>query len=173
MPTQQKIDAVAELKERFSRSTIAVTTSYVGMNVAQATALRCKLRENGVEFKVYKNTLATIALRDLGIEGAEHCMSGPTAWAFSKDPTAPARVLKEFGKDVKFVQMMGGVLEGKPLSAAQVNAIAELPSREQLLSQVVGTIAMPLQNLLGALNALPRNLVNALDQIRKQKEEAA
>ncbi len=173
MPTQQKIDAVAEMKARLEKCEIAVATKYIGLNVAQATDLRNRLRANGIEFKVYKNTLATIALTELGMEGAAGCMDGPTAWAFSKDPVAPAKVLKEFGKEVQFVSMVGGVLQGQPVNAAQLDALASLPPRDQLIAQVVGTIAMPLRNAVGALSALPRNLVNALDQIRKQKEEQA
>lgn len=173
MPTKEKIDAVAEMKARLADNQIAIATKYVGMNVFQATSLRSKLRESGIEFKVYKNTLARLALRELGMEKAADFMEGPTAWAFSKDPVAPAKILKDFGKDVQFVSMLGGVLEGQPVTAAQLDALASLPPREQLIAQVVGTIAMPLRNAVGALSALPRNLVNALDQIRKQKEEQA
>ena len=173
MPTKEKIEAVAEMKERLANNQIAIATKYVGMNVFQATNLRTKLRESGVEFKVYKNTLASRALNELGMGKAADFMEGPTAWAFSKDPVAPAKVLKDFGKDVPFVVMQGGVLEGQPVTAAQLEALASLPPREVLIAQVVGTIAMPLRNAVGVLGALPRGLVNALDQIRKQKEEQA
>ena len=173
MPTKEKIEAVAEMKERLANNQIAIATKYVGMNVFQATNLRSKLRESGVEFKVYKNTLARLALREMGMEKAADFMEGPTAWAFSKDPVSPAKVLQDFGKEVPFVAMQGGVLEGQPVSAAQLEALASLPPRDVLIAQVVGTMAMPLRNAVGALSALPRNLVNALDQIRKQKEEQA
>jgi large subunit ribosomal protein L10 len=173
LPTKEKIEAVAEMKERLANNQIAIATKYVGMNVFQATNLRTKLRESGVEFKVYKNTLARRALNELGMGKAADFMEGPTAWAFSKDPVAPAKVLKDFGKEVPFVMMQGGVLEGQPVSPAQLEALASLPPRDMLIAQVVGTIAMPLRNAVGALGALPRNLVNALDQIRKQKEEQA
>lgn len=172
MPTQQKEATVAEIRELLSNNDIAIMTQYVGMNVAQATALRKKLRESGTKFKVFKNTLSRLALREMGIESAADMMEGPTAWAFCKDPVAPAKILKEFAKEVPLVAMRGGILNGKPVTAAQLEALAELPSREQLIAQVVGTIAMPLRNAVGVLNALPRNLVNVLDQIRKQKEEA-
>lgn len=173
MPTQQKIDAVAEMKARLAECEVAIAAKYIGINVAQATDLRNRLRDSGVEFKVYKNTLSRRALRELGIENAADCMEGPTAWAFCKDPVAPAKILQEFGKEVPFVAMMGGVLSGTPVSAAQLEALASLPPREQLIAQVVGTIAMPLRNAVGVLNALPRNLVNVLDQIREQKTQAA
>ncbi|HDP35445.1 MAG TPA: 50S ribosomal protein L10 [Candidatus Hydrogenedentes bacterium] len=172
MPTPQKEAIVAEIKELISNNDIAIMTQYVGINVAQATDLRKKLRESGTTFKVFKNTLSRLALRELGLEAAADMMEGPTAWAFSTDPVVPAKVLKEFAKEAPFVAMRGGILNGSIVNGAQLDALAELPSREQLVAQVVGTIAMPLRNAVGVLNALPRNLVNALDQIRKQKEEA-
>jgi large subunit ribosomal protein L10 len=171
LPTKEKIDAVAELKERLQNNEIAVMTQYVGINVAQVTELRKRLREAGVDFKVYKNTLARIALRDLGAEDAADFMQGPTAWAFSKDPLAPAKILKEFSNTIPFISVVGGVLNGKTVSKQQVDILASMPPREVLLAQVVGTIAAPMRNLVGALSALPRNLVNVLDQVRKQKEE--
>lgn len=171
MPTPEKEQIVAEIKENISNSDVAIMTQYVGMNVAQATELRKQLREAGSKFKVYKNTLSRIALQELGLESAADMMEGPTSWAFCKDPVAPAKILKDFSKEVEFIVMRGGILTGSVVTGAQLSALADLPSREQLIAQVVGTIAMPLRNTLGVLNALPRNLVNVLDQIRKQKEE--
>ena len=90
------------------------------------------------------NTLARRALNELNIEGAAEYMSGPTAWAFSNDPVAPAKILKDFAKKSPKVVMVGGVLNGKAVSGEQLKALASLPSRDQLLAQVVGTIAAPL-----------------------------
>ncbi len=171
MPREDKVQAVAEIKERIQDSDIAIMTQYVGINVAQATEMRKTLREAGVTYKVYKNNLARRALRELELEDAAECMEGPIAWAFSEDPVLPAKILKEIGGKVKFVKMTGGILSGKKVSAEELKALADLPSREQLLAQVAGTIAAPLRNLLSVLNATPRNLVNVLDQVRKQKEE--
>ena len=171
MPTEQKIKTVAEIKERVSGSSISIITQFVGMNVEQATPLRKQLREAGAQLKVYKNNLAKIALDDLGLSSAAEFMEGPTAWAFCDDPVAPAKVLKDFSKEVQFIVMRGGVLSGAVVNAQQMEALAALPSREVLLAQVVGTIAAPLRDTVGVLSALPRNLVNALDQIRQQKEE--
>ncbi len=175
MATPKKAADIAEIKERLEANDIAIATQYIGITVAEVTELRKQLREAGVEFKVYKNTLARRALRELDIEEAADCMEGPTAWAFSNDVVAPAKVLKDFAKKVNVVSMVGGVLDGKPVDAAQLNALASLPSREQLIAQVVGTIAAPLRNLVGTLNAVPRNLVSVLDQVQKKKaeEEAA
>lgn len=171
MATPKKIADVAELKERLESSEIAIATKYTGISVAQVTELRRQLREAGVEYKVYKNTLARRALKEMDVEAAADFMDGPTAWVFSSDPVAPAKILKAYGKKVTSVAMVGGVLGGKPVDAAQLIELASLPSREQLLAQVVGTIAAPLRNLVGTLNALPRNLVSVIDQIQKKKAE--
>lgn len=173
MPKQYKIDAVAEFAEKLAKSEVAIATQYVGINVEKVTALRKTLREAGIDFKVYKNTLARIALKDAGVEAAADCMTGPTAWAFSSDPVSPAKLLKEAGKESKFVIMSGGVLNGKAVTGEQLAALADLPSREQLLAMLVGTMAAPMRNTLGVLTAVPRNLVNVLDQVRKKKEEEA
>lgn len=173
MARPEKENAVAELKENLQNSEVAVATKYIGITVAQVTDLRRKLREQGVTYKVYKNTLAKRALDELGLSDAAAFMEGPTAWAFSQDPVAAPKVLKEFAKDVDAVGMNGGILAGKIVDASQLDALASLPSREVLLGQVVGTIAAPMRNLVGALSALPRNLVNVLDQVRQQKEGQA
>ncbi|MBP8131252.1 MAG: 50S ribosomal protein L10 [Candidatus Hydrogenedentes bacterium] len=173
MARPEKEAAVAELKQRIQENEVAILTKYVGVTVAQVTELRKRFREAGVDFKVYKNTLATIALRELGLDRAAGFMEGPTAWAFSKDPVVPAKILKDFHKQVDAVAMSGGIVSGRVVGQAQLQALADLPSIDQLRAQVVGVIAMPLRNLVGALSALPRNLANVVDQIRKQKEEGA
>ena len=173
MATQEKIEAIQEFKERMQESEIAIATSFIGITAEGATELRKKLREEGVQFKVFKNTLVKRALDELGLSDATAYLDGPTAWAFSKDPVAPAKVLKEFGKEVKEVTMRGGILGGKIVDSTQLEALASLPPREALLGQVVGTIAMPLRNFVSVLNAPVRNFVNVLDQVKKQKEEQA
>lgn len=173
MPKQYKIDAVAEFKERVQTHMVAIATQYQGITVEQVTDLRRKLRDANVEYKVYKNTLVRRVLDELNLSDAAAFIEGPTAWAFSNDPVAPAKIMKDLAKEVKVLSMNGGILEGRVVSKVQVESLASLPPREVLLAQVVGTIAMPLRNAVGVLNALPRNLVNVLDQIRKQKEETA
>lgn len=172
MARPEKENAVAEIKDRVANSRIAIMTKYVGVNVEQVTDLRKRLRDAGAEYKVYKNTLARRALRELELEEAADFMEGPTAWAFCEDPVAPAKVLKEFSKKVDFVGMQGGILVGEIVSPEKLQALADLPPRDVLLAQTVGTIAAPLRNFVGTLQALPRNLVNVLDQVKKQKEEA-
>ena len=171
MPKPEKVETVEELKGRIEGNAVAIATQYKGINVEQATELRRKLRVESVVFKVYKNTLVKRALDELGLAEADAFLDGPTAWAFCQDPVTPARVLKEFAKDVKAVVMNGGILEGEVVSREQIQALASLPSREALLAQVVGTIAAPLRNLVGTLQAVPRNLVCVLDEIRKKREQ--
>ena len=172
MATPEKIEAVAEFKQRVEDSQIAIATKYIGIDAAQVTELRSKLREGNVYFKVFKNTLVKRALDEMGLGEVSDAMDGPTAWAFCEDPVSPAKILKEFGADVPVVEMNGGILDGKAVSKEQLTALADLPSRDALVAQVVGTIAAPLRNLVGVLSAPTRNLVNVLDQVRKQKEEA-
>ena len=172
MARHEKEAAVEELKSNIEGSTIAIATQYKGITVEEVTELRAQLRAGNVVYKVYKNTLAKRALDDLGYSEAVEYMEGPIAWAFCADPVTPAKLLMEFSKNVKAIVMRGGILDGKPVGADQLNALAVLPSKDQLLAQVVGTIAAPLRNLVGALNAIPRKLVYAVDAVKKQKEEA-
>ena len=172
MARPDKVEAVEEIKAHIEGSAIAIVTQYQGITVEEVTDLRSKLRGEGVTFKVYKNTLAKRALDDLGLSEAVAYMEGPIAWAFCDDPVAPARILKNFSKGVKAIVMRGGILDGKPVSSEQLDSLADLPSLDRLRAQFVGTLAMPLRNLVGVLSAVPRNLANVLDQVRKQKEEA-
>lgn len=171
MATEKKIADVAEIKERVEGAQIVVLSKYIGINADQVTNLRRELRHADVTYKVYKNTLGKRALDELGLgELAEH-FDGPTAWAFSSDPVSPAKVLKDFSKEAECVEMTGGILDGKVIDKSQLEALASLPSRDQLIAQVVGVMAAPLQNLLGVMNAVPRDFVSVIDQVRKQKEE--
>jgi large subunit ribosomal protein L10 len=171
LPKQEKIEQVAEIREKLENCRIAIVSQYQGLNVAQATDLRRKLREADVDYKVYKNTLARRALQEMDLEGAVDFMEGPTAWAFCEDPVLPAKILKEFAKTSEKIAMSGAILNGEILTRERLQALADLPSREQLLAQTVGTIAAPLRNFAGVLSAVPRNMVNVLDQIRRKKEE--
>lgn len=170
MPTTEKESSVAELKERLQGSQVAIASRYIGINTGDVSELRKRMREAGIEYKVYKNTLARIALRDLGM-GEGEFMEGPTAWAFSTDPVAPAKILKEFAATNKFVGMTGGILTGKAVSAKDLETLADLPSREQLLSQIAGLFAAPMSNMAAALNALPQNVAGLIDAL-EQKQAA-
>lgn len=171
MANEEKEAIVAEIKEKIQNSTLTIMSRYQGITVEDVTRLRVQMRGGNVTYKVYKNTLAKRALAELDLEDAAQYFDGPTAWAFCEDPVAPAKILKTFGKKVEQISMLGGILDGNVVGLDQLNKLADLPSREQLLAQVVGTIAAPLRNLVGTLNAVPRNMVGVIDAIRRKKEE--
>ncbi len=171
MARPEKEASVEEMKERLKDCSIAIASQYQGITVEEVTRLRSKMRAENVKFKVYKNTLATRALKELDLEAAVKFMDGPTIWAFSKDPAAPARILKEFGKTVEKIKVQGGILDGKLVDAKMLDALADLPSRHALLGQLVGVLAAPLQNFVGVMSALPRNLLGVLEAIKAKKEE--
>lgn len=171
MATPQKEAAIAELKENIKNNTITIMSQYKGITADEVTTLRAKLRDENITYKVYKNTLARRALDELDLSDASAFIDGPVAWAFCEDPVAPAKILKTFSKDVKVIVMLGGILDGDIVDAAKLRKLADLPSRDQLIAQVVGTIAMPLRNLVGILSAVPRSMVNVVEAIRKKKEE--
>jgi large subunit ribosomal protein L10 len=161
------------MKANLQGHQLAVLTKYIGINADQVSRLRKQLREKQVEYKVFKNTLAKRALDELELSGAAKFMDGPTAWAFSNDPVAPTKILKDFSKEVQQVEMLGGILDGAIITKSQLETLANLPPREVLLAQIVGTIQAPIRNAVSAINAVPNGLVNVLDQIRKKKEETA
>jgi len=172
MARPEKEASVEEMKERLQDCSIAIASQYQGITVEQVTQLRTKMRAEGVKFKVYKNTLATRALKELNLEAAAKFMDGPTIWAFSKDAAAPARILKEFSKTVDKVKVQGGILDGKLVDANMLSALADLPSRHELLGQLVGVLAAPLQNFVGVMSAVPRNLLGVLEAVKAKKEES-
>lgn len=167
---QAKEPVVQEIKGKLEASKGAVLADYRGLNVAQVTELRRRLREAGVEYKVVKNTLTKLAAAELGLEGLNPYLEGPTAIAFGiEDPVAPAKILSEFAKTNKALEIKAGVLEGKVIDFNGVKALADLPSREVLLAKVLGGMQAPLYGFANVLQGNLRNLVYVLEAIRKQK----
>lgn len=170
---EEKVKKVEEIKDRFNRSVAAVLTDYRGLNVTDITQLRRKLLEEDVEYKVVKNTLTRIALEDTDYDLDEY-LKGPTAIAFSeKDPVAPAKIISDFAKVHKELEIKGGVVEGKVVSQEVIDKLAKLPTREELLAKAVGSIQAPLQGIVGVLNAPMRDFVGVLHAIREEKEKAS
>lgn len=173
--TQEKIQTVAEIKEKLSSTKGAVLTNYRGLTVAQDTKLRRKLREAGVEYRVFKNTMTRIAAKEAGIEGLDTYLEGPTAIAMSyTDPVAPAKVISDFVKEHKLqaLEVKAGLVEGKVINADSVKALASLPPREVLIAKALGSMQAPISGLVNVLSGSLRNLVYALEAVRKQKESA-
>ncbi|GLH65618.1 MULTISPECIES: 50S ribosomal protein L10 [Bacillaceae] len=142
-----KKQIVAEIAEKFRASKSTVIVDYRGLNVAEVTELRKRLREAGVEFKVYKNTLTRRALAEVGLEGLNDVFTGPNAIAFSKeDVVAPAKILSEFAKDHEALEIKAGVIEGNIATLEEINALAKLPSREGLLSMLLSVLQAPIRN---------------------------
>lgn len=173
--TSEKQAIVAELKERLTTAKGAVLTNYRGLTVAQDTQLRRKLREAGVEYRVVKNTMTRIAAQEAGVDDLVGYLEGPTAMAVSfSDPVAPARVISDFVKEhkLKTLEVKAGLVEGKVITADGVKALANLPSREVLLSQVLAGMQAPIAGLVNVLQGSIRNVVYVLDAVRQQKESA-
>ncbi len=176
--TPKKEAVVAEIKEQLSSAKGAVFTSYKGLTVAQDTKLRREMREAGITYKVIKNTMTRIAANDLGLDGISEHLEGTTALAFStEDPVAPAKVICAFMKKNKLEEkgiltIKVGLVEGKVISDKEVKALASLPSREELIAKLMGSMNAPITNTVGVLQGVIRNAVYVLDAIRAQKESA-
>lgn len=173
--TAAKIAVVAELKEKLAATKGAVLTNYRGLNVSQDTKLRRKLREAGVEYRVVKNTMTRIAAAELGLQELDTYLEGPTAIAISySDPVAPAKVISDFIKENKLqkFEVKAGLVEGRVIDSEGVKALASLPPREVLIAKVLGSMQAPISGLVTVLQGTIRNLVYALDAVRKEKESA-
>ena len=146
---------VAEISELLNGAASAVVVDYRGLTVAQDTELRKQLREAGVAYKVYKNTMIRFAAKGTAFEALEPNLEGPTALAVSKsDATAPARVLAEFAKTAEKLELKGGVVEGTYYDAKGINVIATIPSREVLLGRLLGSMQSPIANFARVLNQI-------------------
>ncbi|SDY24597.1 MULTISPECIES: 50S ribosomal protein L10 [Salimicrobium] len=158
---EQKQQVVSEIADKFRNSKAAVLVDYRGLNVAAATELRANLREAGVDFKVYKNTMVRRATADADLTELDEVLVGPTALAFSEeDVVAPAKVLNNFAKEHPNLEIKGGVVEGQVATLEQIQELATLPDYE-------GLVAM----FLSVLQAPVRNLAYATQAIADQKEE--
>jgi large subunit ribosomal protein L10 len=168
-PRPEKVAVVDEVRQKFSAAGAAVLTEYRGLNVAAISQLRRQLREAGGEYKIYKNTLVRFAARDLGLE-IEELLTGPTAIAFVEgDAAAVAKALRDYARTNPALVVKGGLLGTKSLSADEVRALAELPSRDVLLSQIAGAFAAPMQQFAGLLQALPRNFAYGLKALLDER----
>ncbi|UKS25604.1 50S ribosomal protein L10 [Paenibacillus sp. HWE-109] len=151
----EKEQAVAEVTEKFKASASTIIADYRGLNVAQVTQLRKTLREAGIEFVVLKNSLARRASANAELSALDEYLTGPTAIAFSKDDlVAPAKILTDFAKKNDQLSVKGGVVEGRVVGYDQIKALAELPSRDGLLSMLLSVLQAPVRNFALAVKAV-------------------
>ncbi len=170
-PRPEKVAVVDEVREHFGESNAAILTEYRGLKVKDLAVLRRSLRPSGGEYKIYKNTLVSLAARESGLGDLEPLLKGPTAIAFVKgDAAGVAKALRDYARTNPLLVIKGGVLGDKVIGARETTALAELPSREVLLAQIAGALAAPLQQLAGLMQALPRNLAYGLAALRDKLE---
>ena len=170
-PTPEKVAEVEALEKRLRKASVVILTDYRGLTVSELNTLRSRLREASLEYRVTKNTLLNRAAERVGVTGLSPLLSGPTAVVFgTDDPGVPARLLQEFIRQYRKLEIKGGVVQGETLGADIVLALATLPSRAELLARVVGVLQWPLRGVVSALSAPHRALVMTLDALRKQRE---
>ena len=158
----QKKKEVSELAEKMKEAKIILLTDYRGINVADVTGLRAELRKSNSEYKVIKNNITRRALAEAGIEGLDNLLEGPTAVIMNnEDYLEAAKAIYNYSKDNDFYKIKGGVIEGKVMTAEEIITLAKLPSKETLLSMLAGA-------LLGNIS----KIAVALNEVKKQKEEA-
>lgn len=160
---EAKKQVVSEIAEKFAESQSVVLVDYRGLNVAEITALRKELRDNNIDYKVYKNTLTRRAVEEANLEELNESLVGPTAVAFGKDDVvAPAKILHEFSKKHDALEIKGGVIEGKVATLDEIKELSTLPDYNGLVSMLLSVLQAPIRNLAYATKA-----------IAEQKEETA
>lgn len=170
MPSVKNINSVKELSVKLDKAKAIYFTDYLGLDVVSVTKLRKNFVEKDVEFTVAKNTLIKLAAKEVGISGVDEFLEGPTAIAFGyEDPTDPARVIKEFLKDFDKPSVKGMIFDGEIFTSDQFDKIANLPSKEQLLSKLVGMFNSPMSKLSSTLNGSVSGLLGRLTQLNSKK----
>jgi large subunit ribosomal protein L10 len=172
-PRPDKVAVVEEIAGNLSLATAVFVSEYRGLSVKGLADLRTALRGAGAEHKVYKNTLAILAAREAGLDVLEPLLVGPTSLTFATDDmVAAAKALSTVARANPLLVLKGGALGTSVLSVDDVKALADLPSREQLLAQFAGALQAPLVKTAGLLQALPRNFAYGLSALIEQKEAA-
>lgn len=170
MPDPQKSQIVEELHEKFSRAKGAVLSDFKGMTVEQMTSLRKELRNNSVEFRVVKNTLAKRAMEGTSFSVLEDSFKGPVSIALSyEDSVTPAKVLTDFSKKEPKLKITAGFCEGKKVSEEEIKYLADLPSRDVLLGQILAVANGPARNFVGTLNGVLLSFLRVLSAVKDKK----
>ncbi|MGB5566616.1 MAG: 50S ribosomal protein L10 [Acidimicrobiia bacterium] len=171
MPRPEKVQAVADIKERLDGAQAVFLAEYAGLSVQEQQALRRELRANGAEFKVVKMTLARLASADLEIEDFDALLLGPTGLTFADgDPVGAAKVLRDFARTHEVLVVKGGLLGREFLTPERIAELADIEPREVLLAKIAGAFEAPMAKMAGLLAALPRNAATAMHQLLEKKQ---
>jgi len=173
MPTEQKINAIKDFEKEARECKGLIVTSFKGLKTVEFNEMRQKIRNFKSEYRVVKNSLTRIALKNAGMEELAKALQGPSAIVIERgDALATIKAVFEFAKTHENIKVSGGYFDGKVLTDKELKAIASLPTREVLLSMLLGTLQAPMVNLVSVLQAPMRDLVGVLDQIAKKSPES-
>ena len=170
---EQKQTVVAEIAQQVAGAQAIVMAENRGMKVADMTQLRAKARASGVYFRVVKNTLVRRAVERTPFAALADSMVGPLAYGIGPDPVAVAKVLNDFAKGHEKFVITGGAMPGQTMSAKQIAALANLPSRDELIAKLMGTMQAPVAKLVRTMNEVPSKFVRALAAVRDARQAAA
>jgi large subunit ribosomal protein L10 len=170
---EQKQAMVSEISAKLSGAQAVIVAEYRGLDVGRFTQLRARARKSGLYLRVLKNTLARRAVQGTPFEKLSDQLVGPLMYGIARDPVAGAKVLSEFAKDNEQLVIRGGALPNSLMSAKDVKALALLPSREELLAKLMGTMQAPVARLVRTMNEVPSKFVRALAAVRDAREKAA
>jgi len=171
MPRPEKVQAVADIKERMEGAQAVFLAEYAGLSVQEQQTLRRELRANGADFKVVKMTLARLAAAGLDVEDLDALLLGPTGLAFADgDPASAAKALRDFAKDHEVFVIKGGLLGREFLTPERIAQLADLEPREVLLAKIAGAFEAPMAKMASLLGALPRNAATAMQQLLEKKQ---
>ncbi len=165
-----KIEIVNDIAKMIEEAKSVILVDYRGLNVEEANNLRAEFRNNGVTYKVFKNSMVVRALAQLGIEGLDDHLKGPSGFAFgNEDPVAPAKIVKDFIDKKKKMSIKAGIIDGRVIDENGVKALASLPSREVLVAKMLGSMNSPVTGLVSVMSGTIRSLLYTLNAIQEQK----
>ena len=170
---EQKQAVVSEVAAKLANAQALIVAEYRGLDVARVTQLRAKARQSGLYLRVLKNTLARRAVKGTPFEGLSDQMVGPLMYGIAADPVAGAKVIADFAKENELFVIKGGAMSNSLMSAKDIKALAALPSRDELLAMLVGTMQAPVTKLVRTLNEVPGKFVRTLAALKEQREKAA
>ncbi len=173
MPNIKNQETLVQIKSDLEQASAVWIVDYCGLSVKEIQELRVSIREAGAHMKVYKNTIMRLALQASDLPTMDDLLKGPSAFVFAgEDVAAAAKVVKEFAKANETLEIKGGLMDGAILSVAEVEAIASLPTREELYAQIAGAVSGVARGLAVALGGVPRGLAQATKAVADQKEAA-